>query len=196
MNAHTRPSAGQIQPMGFRGSLVAIRAPTPGKARKDTKTSRSSAIPLLLAGSQLLGTWTDRPRTNSATFAADMASVRQASDHASQAAARVFVPPTPRARSLVPAVTTPLYSTTVSQALRRPLRGRGENELLRTALWRSSRSCIIGFLCIVLAARCRDVHKKIGGPGPGQRVSFGNDPINGIQSERPRRPEMLHSPSR
>jgi hypothetical protein len=72
-----------------------------GKARKDTENSRSSAM-------LLLGTWTDRARNNSATLAADMASVRQASDHASQAAARVFVPPTPRARSRAPAVTTPL----------------------------------------------------------------------------------------
>src|SRR5918997_5978636 len=128
MNAHTRPSARQIQPTGFRGRLEAIRAPTTGKARKDTKTSRSSAIPLLLAGSQLLGTWTDRPRTNSATFAADMASVRQASDHASQAAARLFVPPTPRARSLAPAVTTPLYGIIVSQALRNALRSQVKSQ--------------------------------------------------------------------
>jgi hypothetical protein len=77
-------------------------APTTGKARKDTENSRSSAM-------LLLGTWTDRARTSSATLAADMASVRQASDHASQgAAAWVFVPPPSRARSLAPAVTTPL----------------------------------------------------------------------------------------
>src|SRR5919112_2284635 len=100
MSVHKRPSARQIQPMGFWGRLEAIMAPTTGKARKDTENSRSSAM-------LLLGTWTDRARTSSATLAADMASVRQASDHASQAV-RVFVPPTPRARSLAPAVTTPL----------------------------------------------------------------------------------------
>ena len=75
-------------------------APTTGKARKDAENSRSSAM-------LLLGTWTDRVRTSRATLAPDIASVRQASDHASQAA-RVFVPPITRARSLTPAVTTPL----------------------------------------------------------------------------------------
>jgi hypothetical protein len=34
--------------------------------------------------------------------------------HASQAAARVLIPPTPLPRSLAPTVTTPLYSTTLS----------------------------------------------------------------------------------
>jgi hypothetical protein len=38
--------------------------------------------------------------------------------HASQEAARVLIPPAPCPCSLVPSVTTPLYSTTVSQPLR------------------------------------------------------------------------------
>src|SRR3712207_1023190 len=54
------------------------------------------------------------------------------SDQASHAAVRRLIPPTPRAWSLAPSVTTPLYSTTVSQALRQTLRSRGQNELLRT----------------------------------------------------------------
>ena len=44
------------------------------------------------------------------------------SDQASQAAARVLVPPTPLPCSFVPSVTTPLYRATVSQALRQALR--------------------------------------------------------------------------
>jgi hypothetical protein len=101
MSVHKRPSASQIQPMGFWGRREAIIAPTTGKARKDTENSRSSAM-------LLLGTWTDRARTSSATLVADMASVGQASDHASQGAAWVFILPPSRARSLAPAVTTPL----------------------------------------------------------------------------------------
>ena len=76
MSVHKKPSARQIQPMGFWGRLEAIRTPTTGKAKKDTENSRSSAM-------LLVGTWTDRARNNSATPAADMVSVRQARDHAS-----------------------------------------------------------------------------------------------------------------
>src|SRR4028118_2162711 len=43
---------------------------------------------------------------------------------ASQEAAQAFALPTPRSRSLVPCVTTPLYRTLVSRTLRRPLLGR------------------------------------------------------------------------
>ena len=58
-----------------------------------------------------------------ATFATNMISERVASDQASHAAARMLIPPIPRPCSLVPSVTRPLYSTTVSRALRRLLRG-------------------------------------------------------------------------
>src|SRR5215218_90291 len=44
-------------------------------------------------------------------------------DQASHAAVRRFTPPTSRPCSLAPSVTTPLYSTSVSQALRHTLRG-------------------------------------------------------------------------
>src|SRR5215203_4100226 len=47
------------------------------------------------------------------------------SDHASQATVRRLIPPTPRSCLLAPSVTTPLYSATVSQTLRQPLRGEG-----------------------------------------------------------------------
>src|SRR5215213_8266359 len=42
--------------------------------------------------------------------------------HASQEARRWLAPPTPRPCSIAPSVTTPLYSTIVSQALRQTLR--------------------------------------------------------------------------
>jgi hypothetical protein len=50
------------------------------------------------------------------------------SDQANQAAVRRLIPPIPRLCFLAPSVTTLLYSTTVSQALRQTLRGRGPKE--------------------------------------------------------------------
>jgi hypothetical protein len=44
-------------------------------------------------------------------------------DQASQTAARALIPPTARLCCLTPSVTTPLYRTTVSKALRSALRG-------------------------------------------------------------------------
>src|SRR5918997_1437853 len=44
-------------------------------------------------------------------------------DREIQAAVRVLIPSSPRSCSLTLPVTTPLYSTTVSQTLRQPLRG-------------------------------------------------------------------------
>src|SRR5918997_4693464 len=46
-----------------------------------------------------------------------------ASDHASQEAVRLLIPPTPCPCPLAPSVTTPLYRTIVSQALPNALRG-------------------------------------------------------------------------
>src|SRR5919112_3988404 len=43
-------------------------------------------------------------------------------DQANNSAVRRLIPPTPRSRWLAPSVTTPLYSTTVSKALRQTLR--------------------------------------------------------------------------
>ena len=50
-----------------------------------------------------------------------MATESAASAHASHAA-RVLIAPTPVLRSFAPSVTTPLYRTTVSEALRQSLR--------------------------------------------------------------------------
>src|SRR5215217_898415 len=87
MSAHSKPSARQIQPMGFRGRLDAIRAPMTGKTEKDMKSATS---PMVLAP-RLLGTWEDRARTNSATVATTMVSVRPARAHASQLAVRALI---------------------------------------------------------------------------------------------------------
>src|SRR5919112_3031618 len=58
-----------------------------------------------------------RPATASATHS-------RHSDQASHAARRVLISPTPRPCSLAPSVTTPLYNTTVCQALRQTQRSR------------------------------------------------------------------------
>jgi hypothetical protein len=47
---------------------------------------------------------------------------KPANDHASKEVARVPIPPLIRSRPFVPSVTTPLYSTAVSRALRQTLR--------------------------------------------------------------------------
>src|SRR5829696_9159435 len=56
------------------------------------------------------------------------------SDHASQAAVRRLIPPTPRPCSLAPCVTTPLYRAAVSQTLRQALRSRAGSQLPRIHL--------------------------------------------------------------
>src|SRR5918994_1127086 len=86
------PATRQIQPIGFRGCLEAIKAPTTGKARKGTETNRS---PKPKPSPQLLGRFADLTRTDSATLATNMATERPASDQASQAVARVLILMTP-----------------------------------------------------------------------------------------------------
>src|SRR5215208_242002 len=73
-----------------------------------------------------------------ASTTAEAASATQSvhTDHASHAAERRLIPPLPLPCSLVLPVTTPLYSTTVSQALRQALRrvlflSRGKPHLRR-----------------------------------------------------------------
>src|ERR687893_2158254 len=109
------PTARHIQPMGFSGRLEAIRAPTRGKARKGSNkmsTALSPPVPQVLGGS------TDRVAMYSATDAAAMTTERPASDQASQEAVRALIPLTARSSCLLASlVTTPPYSTTVSQAL-------------------------------------------------------------------------------
>src|SRR5215207_778307 len=105
LSIHRTPTTRQSQPMGFLGRLEAIRAPTRGKARKgSTKTNTLLKPPV----PQVVGSCTDRVSTYSTTVAMNMATERPASDHASQEAARVLNPPTPRPCSLAPSVTTPL----------------------------------------------------------------------------------------
>src|SRR5215213_5771763 len=119
MSVQNRPMTRQIQPTGFLGCLEAIRAPTMGKARKETKINSSPRVSPVLVGS-----CDERVRTCSTTLARNMATQRPASDQASQEAARDLIPSTPRSCSVSPSLTTPLYRRTISQTLRLALRER------------------------------------------------------------------------
>src|SRR5215207_4280692 len=115
--------------MGFSGRCEATRAPTtendtvqagrtaiegPSQARKISPRVR----PLRRARIRLA--------TASATHSAH-------SDRANHAATRALILPSPRpCCSLDSSATTPLYRTTVAQALRQPLRSRAVNDLPRT----------------------------------------------------------------
>ncbi len=105
INIHKRPSARQIQPIGFWGRLEAIRAPTTGKARRDKKISVLPTVPTV---TQAPGDRADLRSTSSAAPAMNIAKDRPASDHASQERAPLL--PTPRPRSLASSATTLLYS--------------------------------------------------------------------------------------
>src|ERR687889_738675 len=118
MSIHKRPTVRQIQPIGFLGRLEAVRAPTMGKARKVMKISASPAVLHAPAPSRA-----GRGRTDSTMIATAMARQSPASDQASQEAVRVLLAPPLRSCSPAPLFTTPLYSTTVSKALREPLEG-------------------------------------------------------------------------
>src|SRR5215204_4284587 len=119
MSVQNRPMTRQIQPTGFLGCLEAIRAPTIGKARKETKINSSLGVSPVLVGS--CDEWA---RTCSTTLARNMATQSPASDQASQEAARDLIPSTPRSCSVSPSLTTPLYRRTVSRTLRLALRER------------------------------------------------------------------------
>src|SRR5215203_4619766 len=90
MSVQNRPTARQIQPTGFLGCLEAIRTPTTGKARKETKTNSSPRVSPVLVGSR--DEWA---RTCSTTLARNMATQRPASDQANQEAVRVLIAPIP-----------------------------------------------------------------------------------------------------
>src|SRR5687767_13609648 len=104
--------------MGFSGRCEAIKAPT---TENDTVSVGRAAI----EGPQARKI---SPRVRSLRRArirlatASTTHSRQ-SDQAIQAADRMLIPPNPRPCSLAPSITTPLYSTTISQALRNALRG-------------------------------------------------------------------------
>jgi hypothetical protein len=122
MDIQKRLAARQIQPIGFSGRLEAIRAPTRGKARKGKKITselRAPAVPQVLAVEGCGAAPTYKDDTVSAAPTTNMATERAASDHASQ-----VLPSIPLFRCLTPAVTTLLYSTTVSQTLRWPLQAK------------------------------------------------------------------------
>src|SRR5215204_448577 len=169
------PTARHIQPMGFLGRLEAIRAPTTGNARKGNNkmsTALSPPVP------QELGGCTDRVAMYSTTDAAAMATERLASDHASHAAVRALIPPTPCFCSLGPAVTTPLYSThrlsNVTTNVTRLNYRRGEVRKTAGSRWLSvlrGRSDVLGAATGHVAAR---VEAGVGGtPGhpPGDALA-------------------------
>jgi hypothetical protein len=81
---------------------------------------------------QLPGDCADWARTDSAQTATNMATQSAASDQASHAETRAFALGTTRLCSLVSSVTTLLYSTTVSGALRQTLRGGVVSKLSKT----------------------------------------------------------------
>src|SRR5215207_7456182 len=104
---------------------------------------------------QPLGSGVDQPTKITSRENARSNRLTAHSDQASQAEARVPILPIPRPCSFAPSVTTPLYSTTVFQALRQPLRSRAVNELLRTPLPRLSGKSLEGsraFMLMVLKA--------------------------------------------
>src|SRR5215217_7206077 len=118
MMSHQRnPAVRQIQPTRLRGRLEAVRAPTTGNARKVTKISRSPALLQSPVPSRV-----GRGSTESTVVATAMARQSPASDQASHVQARAYALAPPRFRLLVPSATLLLYSTTVSRALRQPLR--------------------------------------------------------------------------
>src|SRR5215204_2244438 len=91
MSVQNRPTARQIQPTGFLGCLEAIRTPTTGKARKETKTNSSPRVSPVLVGPR-----EEKARTCSKPLATNIATYRPASDQASQKAKRTPALPRPR----------------------------------------------------------------------------------------------------
>src|SRR3712207_610876 len=105
--------------MGFLGRCAALRAPT-----TENHTIRAARVTIEGPG-PMKSSPSVRPLRSARIRLATASATHSAhSDHASQEAARVLIPPTPRPCSLAPSVTTPLYSTTVSYSLRNALRGR------------------------------------------------------------------------
>src|SRR5215211_7068484 len=109
----------KIQPMVLWGWREATMAPTIEKGSHVAKVKTVSIAPPY-GSSGLVD-----PIVLASAIPPTMSAMDSAtSDHASQEAARVLIPRNPRPRSLAPSVTTLLYSTTVSQTLRKALRGR------------------------------------------------------------------------
>src|SRR5919112_2788425 len=111
----------KIQPMGLVGSREAISAPTVGYASESTPVSTARPGPSLSSLSPG-GRGTSTVKKSSKRASAMSATHTTHSDQATNAAVRGLIQLTPRFCSLAPYITTPLYSTTVSQALRQTLR--------------------------------------------------------------------------
>src|SRR5918998_6945596 len=107
--------------MGLAGRREAINAPTVGYASESTPVSTARPGPSLSSLSPgRRGTWA--VRKSSASASAISAAHTTHSDQANHAAVRRLIGLTLRPCCLAPCVTTALYSTTVSQALRQTLR--------------------------------------------------------------------------
>src|ERR671910_300214 len=107
------PERHNSQPTGFSGLREATMAPT-------VTSITTSAFPSQKLGMGAFGY--RRFRTRRTRLSDVSVTVTAHSDQANQAAVRRLIPPIPRACSFAHSVTTPLYSTTVSKALRQTLR--------------------------------------------------------------------------
>src|SRR3712207_5270119 len=114
-----RPPAQKIHPMGFSGRREATKAPTVVNVRasKGRRTMKPRLGKIRSEALRNPNPSTPPPKVANGKENAHM-------DHAIHMAVRCLIPPTTRSCSLAPSVTTPLYSTIVSQALRNALRGR------------------------------------------------------------------------
>src|SRR5215211_684127 len=104
--------------MGFSGRCEAIKAPT---TEYDTIQVRKAAIEGQHEAEKISPRVRPLRRVRIRLATASTTHSRH-SDQASTVAPWVLLPTTPRSCSLASSVTTPLYSTTVSQALRLTLR--------------------------------------------------------------------------
>src|SRR5215212_11440149 len=108
-----KPMPHRIQPTAFLGRRETTSAPIVGYTRKGTPANTTN-----FRWDLTCGLW----KSSNTASTARVAHSAQ-SDQASHAVARWLIPPSPRPCSFVPSVTPPLYSTTVSKALRQTLRG-------------------------------------------------------------------------
>src|SRR5215216_545470 len=121
-----RPPAQKIQPMRFSGRREATTAPTVVNVK--ASKARRTILPRLgkIRAEALKNPSTPPPKAANGKEIAHI-------DHAIQVAVRVLITPTPRSCSLAPSVTTPLYSTTICQALRQTLRSSFSVRVIRAS---------------------------------------------------------------
>src|SRR5215208_7127863 len=119
-----------IHPIGFWGWRVAISAPTVEKL--STMAAKTTAKTEFATTSVITP---EAGRNNVSSREGARATMESSyPDQATQAAVRRLMPPIPRLCSVDPSVTSPLYSTIVSQALRQPLRGHAVANFLELRL--------------------------------------------------------------